>query len=138
MRKRCKECGKRKALSKFYKSTQTTGGFRNKCKQCMLKYGQEYRQIHKTKIEKHRKTFDGRLHRLFHNMRNRCTNPKYHDYKYYGGRGIQCKFKNVNEFVNYVVNNLQIDRIDNNGHYERENIRLTTAKENSNNRRKRK
>jgi hypothetical protein len=73
---------------------------------------------------------------MFSNVNSRCNNPRDISYKWYGGRGIKCKFKSVDEFVSYVVNNLQIDRIDNNGHYERGNIRLTTAKENSNNRRR--
>jgi hypothetical protein len=134
LRKRCKQCRKRKAISKFYKSNKTIDGYRNKCKSCMSEYGREYRQAHK--VEKHQRTFDSRLRSMFSNVNSRCNNPRDISYKWYGGRGIKCKFKSVDEFVSYVVNNLQIDRIDNNGHYERGNIRLTTAKENSNNRRR--
>ena len=131
MRKRCVKCGKRKAFSKFYKSTRTSDGLRSKCKQCIMEYGRNYRQIHR----KQRKTFTTRLCRLFQDIKQRCDNPKNISYKYYGGRGIKCLFESSDEFIDYIANELQIDRIDNNGHYERGNIRLTTAKENSNNRR---
>ena len=44
----------------------------------------------------------------------------------------------MNEFIEHILNDLQIERIDNSGHYEKGNIKLTTAKEQANNRRKRK
>ncbi len=82
----------------------------------------------------------------FHAINQRCTKPNSQWYHCYGGRGIKNKFKSVKEFVGYVVNELrydnynkvrglQIDRIDNDGHYERGNIRFVTCKENSMNRR---
>ncbi|KKK51461.1 hypothetical protein LCGC14_3114730 [marine sediment metagenome] len=78
-------------------------------------------------------------------MNQRCSDPKAHNYNRYGGRGIKCLFKSLDTFRDYVMNGsgydtieklkgLQIDRIDNNGHYEKGNIRFVTAKENSNNR----
>lgn len=66
-----------------------------------------------------------------------------HNYNRYGGRGIRCKFNSFEEFFCYIVNTLeidprglQIDRVNNNGHYEIDNIRFVTAKENCNNREK--
>ena len=91
---------------------------------------------------KYRKTVVGCLRICFVSLKHRCNNPNNRAYKHYGGRGIQNKFKNSDDFVDYVVNELrvdprglQIDRIDNDGHYEKGNIRFVTAKVNSNNRR---
>ena len=66
-------------------------------------------------------------------------------YKNYGGRGIKVKFACFEDFFDYVVNELRadprgltIDRIDNDGDYERGNIRFVSQVENLQNRRKRK
>ncbi|KKK99325.1 hypothetical protein LCGC14_2633830, partial [marine sediment metagenome] len=67
-------------------------------------------------------------------------------YKNYGGRGIENKFKSLDDFRCYVtdflgitefeqIKGLQIDRIDNDGDYKPGNMRFVTAKVNSNNRR---
>lgn len=76
------------------------------------------------------------LVRCFSNMVQRCTNTKKWDYKYYGGRGIECLFKSAIKFINYIVSDLQIDfigleihRIDNDKHYEKGNIEFLTDKE---------
>jgi len=162
--KRCIKCQMMKSLSEFYKNKQTKDGFRPDCKNCCNKYHRKYyqahkiekartmkryQQSHKSKLadydKKYQKTLLGHLHKRFITIEQRCDNPEHSNYKYYGGHGIKCLFKNANEFIDYVVNELkvdprglQIDRIDNDGHYEKGNIRFVTAKVNSNNRRKRK
>ncbi len=104
-----------------------------KC-ETMRKYMREYRT-----------TLKGRLAQIFHHINYRCINPNYKQYKDYGGRGIENRFGSLDEFRNYIVGTLgittfeqikglQIDRIDNNGHYGEDNIRFVTPKENSNNR----
>ena len=105
---------------------------------------QENRIYRLTYNRNYRKTVKGHLVLTFHKMQERCNRQDCHNYKWYGGRGIQCKFKSSQEFVNYVVNNLQVDprgvdvdRINNNGHYEPDNIRFITHKENLQNCRKR-
>lgn len=109
---------------------------------------QQYYQTHKAEFFKHqkqcRKTIRGCLRYTFTDMLKRCSNPKRKDYKYYGGRGVQVKFTSFDDFYDYVVNELKtdprglsIDRIDNDGHYEKGNIRFVTHKENCRNRRKR-
>jgi hypothetical protein len=68
----------------------------------------------------------------------RCGSPNYKSYKDYGGRGIKNNFENRRSFVDWVKANLphddykglEIDRVDNNGHYEPGNLRLVTRKEN--------
>ena len=82
------------------------------------------------------------LRRIFTGMVCRCTYPKHPSFKYYGGRGIQCLFPSAEEFIDYVINvlqvdprGLQIDRVNNAGNYERGNVRFVTRSENQQNRR---
>ena len=70
----------------------------------------------------------------------RCNNPKNKDYPRYGGRGIKIckawlKFENFLSDVGVRPEGMQLDRIKNEGNYERENVRWTTPAKNSNNRR---
>ena len=79
---------------------------------------------------------------IYRAMKNRCVNPKRHNYHRYGGRGIKvCKewLDNIESFVDWSVKNgykegLQLDRIDNDGDYTPENCRWVTPKKNANNR----
>ena len=156
--KRCTKCKTRKTNVAFYKDKRDKSGFACWCKQCRKEWHQsvkgkraskKYCQIHREQKNKYskryRKTLVGCLRSRFRAIKYRCNNPKYVAYKYYGGRGIKCLFISSQEFVNYVIDELQadprglqIDRIDNDGHYEKGNIRLTTAKVNANNRRNKK
>lgn len=76
-------------------------------------------------------------------MLDRCYDKKHTSYKNYGGRGIfvcdQWK-KNPLAFVEWAVNNgwlkgLQIDRINNDGHYDPNNCRFVTREINALNKR---
>jgi len=109
-------------------------------------YMKEYQQTHKIEkaqnSKKYRSTLKGCLRERFNRMKERCTNPRHPRYKDYGNRGIKVVFKNADAFINYVINELQLDprglqtdRINNEGNYEPGNIRFVTAKENCNNRR---
>lgn len=89
--------------------------------------------------EKHGKT-GTRIHRVWLDMRKRCNSESHPNYNDYGGRGIIiCKeweeFKNFYDWAikNGYKNNLQIDRIDNDGNYKPENCRFVTGKINSRN-----
>ena len=76
-------------------------------------------------------------------QQDRCQNSQTSSYERYGARGIQFKFKSPNEAATWIWENLgsadrsmQLDRIDNNGHYEAGNLRWTDAVVNLNNTRK--
>lgn len=69
------------------------------------------------------------------NMKLRCYNKNNNRYKNYGGRGIKVCNRWLNSFSDFVYDlgtkpsNHSIDRINNDGDYEPNNIRWATAKE---------
>lgn len=82
-----------------------------------------------------------RTFRIWTGMVARCTNPNNKDYTNYGGRGIKVCDRWLNSFEAFLEDmevpdeDLQIDRIDNNQGYFKENCRWTTIKEQTRNRR---
>lgn len=79
-------------------------------------------------------------YRCWRAFKNRCLNPKNIQYKDYGERGITVsedwmKFENFYKDMNECPEGYEIDRIDNNQGYSKENCRWTTKKINSRNRR---
>jgi hypothetical protein len=73
-------------------------------------------------------------------MKLRCRNKNRHDYKYYGGRGIDICDEWANSFelffrdVGEISEDVEIDRIDNTLGYFKGNVRLATKRENIQNR----
>lgn len=89
---------------------------------------------------KHGKSYCN-IYKVWTSMLSRCRNPNHHQYKNYGARGINI-CKNWNEFENFYLDmgdppfsKAQLDRIDNNLGYFKENCRWVTAKKNSRNKR---
>jgi hypothetical protein len=91
---------------------------------------------------KNRKT--SKTYNIWRDMIQRCTNSNYKEYKYYGGRGLTVceRWRGENGFINFLEDmgeppgpEYQIDRINNNLGYYKENCRWTTAKQNSRNKR---
>jgi hypothetical protein len=86
---------------------------------------------------------DKQLQKRVNAMRQRCQNPNDKNYHNYGGRGIEFRFASVKAGVDYILSALpaetyvgvDLDRIDNNGHYEPGNLQLLTRQENLRNRR---
>ena len=65
--------------------------------------------------------------RIYNGARQRCTNPKNAAYRWYGGAGIEFRFKGFREFIDHIGPrpnpSLSLDRIDSKGHYEVGNVR---------------
>lgn len=80
------------------------------------------------------------IYGVWNEMKNRCNNPKRHNWYRYGGRGISYsvaweEFKNfAGDMLPTWFANAKLDRIDNNGHYCKENCHWVTATESSRNR----
>lgn len=80
---------------------------------------------------------------VWSSLKKRCLNPDHKQYADYGGRGIKvCKrWQGKNGFANFFAdmgscpNGLEVDRKNNDGHYEPGNCHWTTDKDNSRNKR---
>src|SRR3989304_7987456 len=86
--------------------------------------------------------YNRKLYFCWNGMKQRILNPKVHNYKDYGGRGITIcdEWLEFIPFRDWALANgyqedLQIDRINNNGNYSPENCRWIPQKENCRSRR---
>ena len=85
------------------------------------------------------------LYRIWSGIKTRCYNKNNKDYKNYGARNIKICEEWLNDpkvFIKWALKNgykkeLSIDRINNNGDYEPNNCKWSTAKEQANNKRDR-
>ncbi len=137
--KRCNKCNKIKAQSEFYKRSAAKDKLQAWCKLCFTTKSAE-------QTKKYRRTIKGYLRYCFDGMVSRCKDPDHANYKYYGGKGIKVRYT-FGEFCFHIITTLnydtydkikglQIDRIDNDGHYERGNLRIVTPSQNQMNSRK--
>ncbi len=73
------------------------------------------------------------------NARLRCNSASDASYKHYGGRGIQFRFRDFREFLQCLGRRPKgyvLDRSDNDGHYEANNVRWVTPSVSVSNKRK--
>ena len=142
--KRCSQCKENLPATAEYfgKDKHLKDGLHSCCKQCRKQHYKEHKPESRQYHKQYNKTLRGNLRYVWHNMLHRCNNTKHKRYKDYGGRGVKVKFTSFNDFYNHVVNELKtdphgltIDRIDNDGHYERGNIRFVSRAENNRNKR---
>lgn len=102
-----------------------------------LKIERFYRLITKHGLAEHP------LYDVWQGIKKRCYNSRDKEYKNYGGRGIRMcdtwrtNFKQFyDDMLEGYAQGLQIDRIDNDGNYTKENCRWVTPAENVRNRRR--
>lgn len=151
----CGKCKKGFPLTSDYwhKNKWRKSGYRRICKPCAIILSKEHNKTYQRKTyakqyyQNHNfNNLRDNLRRRLSNAQQRCTNSKAKSYKWYGQRGIKCLFTSFEQFYNHVVDDLgiknleqlkglQLDRINNDGHYEPGNIRFVTQKVNLNNRR---
>ena len=84
-----------------------------------------------------------RLYLIWHHIKDRCLNLNHKFYEYYGGRGITICPEWTNDYIKFrdwalsngYKENLQINRINNNGNYEPNNCNWVTSADNCQNKR---
>jgi len=113
-------------------------GKSTKCKGCLIKYIAKKRTTHGCSS----KTTRTAEYRTWSSMLSRCNNLNNKRYYDYGGRGIKVCKEWSNSFETFLKDvgikpfkNSSLDRINNNGNYEPDNIRWATPKQQANNRR---
>lgn len=79
-------------------------------------------------------------HAAYHSAKARCNRITHREYARYGKRGIEFRFESFQEFYTELGKKpspeLTLERIDNNGHYEKGNVKWATPGEQNRNTRR--
>ena len=131
----CNKCKKEKALVEFY-FRKDQNKYRNECKECCLDNNSAYCKRNKIRIKKKQEIYRDNKKKAhpyigsYKSAQNRCNSKKNKDYHRYSGRGI--KFLMTLDDFKYIwfrdkaynMEQPEIDREDNDGHYESNNCRF--------------
>ena len=79
-------------------------------------------------------------YKVFVVAKQRCTNPKSQRWSTHGARGIEFRFLSFEEFYAHIgkrpEGDYSLERIDNDGHYEKGNVKWATRSEQQKNKRR--
>jgi len=141
----CKQCKLEKDYSEFYKHPKTKDWILHFCKECKKEYARNNRSKEQDK-KRYWSNPRKRLNVIYRWMMSRCYNVNCRNYSRYWKRGIKVLWNNYKEFYDDMISSYiihweqnwktknrqtQIDRINNNWHYCKENCKRVNAKENN-------
>lgn len=135
----CKSCSSKLKMLKVPKEKRVEIARRASLKAAEL--AREKRMSHPYRV-KYGEHYDKLLNKAS-NIKQRCTNPNAIGFSNYGGRGIEFRFDNPSSFARWILDSLgpqpedkqSLDRIDNNAHYEKGNLRWADYSEQARNKR---
>lgn len=130
------ECGK----FKYVESSNLTGGKIRSCGCWRREHVRLWNAVSKRR-HGHASRLIGKTseYQAYTSAKQRCINSRVCNFEHYGGRGIKFLFKTFEEFYRELgpkpSPQHSLDRIDNDGHYERGNVRWATPSQQAHNRR---
>lgn len=123
--KKCSACQNSFPATKefWYSDRSKRDNFNGRCIICAKKY--------------YKKQRSNKIYNAFRAMKERCSNPNFMQFRFYGGRGIKClikSWKDIQKAIGLQSSKTSvIGRIDTRKHYSLDNIKWTTVKEQNRN-----
>lgn len=118
-------------------------GNTQRCPICTELSRSERRKTHgNSHTENNKGTIEAKSYSAWQSMKSRCSNPNAQKYSDYGARGISVCSEWIGSYESFLADmglppdmECQIDRINNDGNYEKENCRWVSRSENGRNKR---